>query len=670
MATSQLFSREVSANKSPRNAFNMSYSTLFNSPAGQLLPTYVQEVQRGDKLILGATNLTRTIPLITPAFMSFDEKTDFWFVPYRLLWSDWDNWKIGQTYQYRTTNLQGAGKQNFLPFTTYESLASALRSLTSLSGVQTSTPRLYNEANGPTALRYLDLLGYSLPKLDARYSLTNLSYRDYYVADDRENAYYQAVEYYKLLTDVTPINYFRLAAFQCIYMHGYRNEEYEVLDPSYYNMDNLFNQLQWDNSNRTQQSAQSSPQFLSLDSNDSNNMTRRISWSKLFTPRYKNWRRDVFTSAHPEAGFTIATGLQIGTDTTSYTPLSGSNFYWPYRDTERDFPTGGIETDAEALRYNPLSDVDGNGAGNDGYELTRQDWTYQYYGASPAFVAQALTKINYKDNDLTLLYPQNVRNLMAQDKFSRSVMYADKNLSAQIKALFGEEYVDPHRPIYLGSYSNSVQIDDVTATADGVSNEDTTSIVGQLAGKVKQAGEDGKIFEREFKDDGVVIGIHYVMPRNNYDSYRINKWNTKLSRFDFFFPQFDGLGYQPLLAYERNLPKFTLDETDLSAMSTAIRNSSSLYGFAPRYYEYKQRTNEVHGSFQAEQPDFDWTLTNNPAMTYSASDFSNYKISPYITNRIFQSDYDGSPAADPFQHYYYYDVTLVSNMEVYGTPAI
>lgn len=668
MAKAQLFSREVAANKSPRNAFNMSYSTLFNSPAGQILPTYVQEVQRGDKLILGATNLTRTIPLVTPAFMSFDEKTDFWFVPYRLLWSDWENWKIGQTYQYRTTNLKGAGIQNFLPFTTYSSLASALQSMSTLNSVQTSTPRLYYEANGPTALRYLDLLGYSLPKLDSFYALSNVSLRDFYVADDRENPYYLAVEYYKLLTDVTPINYFRLAAFQCIYMHGYRNEEYEVLDPSYYNMDNLFQNLQYDNSINSEQSTLSSPHFLTLDSNDSNNMNRRISWSKLFTPRFKNWRRDVFTSAHPDAGFNLSTGLQIGTDTSAQSNSYGSAFYWSTKDEERFFTDSFSTTDNAVDRYNPIADIYGADVS---YDAFRKDWTFQYNGSSPANVVQQLvTQMKDENYGLTFLYPQNVRNLMAQDKFSRSVMYADKNLSSQIKALFGEEYVDPHRPIYLGSYSNSVQIDDVTATADGVSNADTTSIVGQLAGKVKQAGQDGKIFEREFKDDGVVIGVHYVMPRNNYDSYRINKWNTKLSRFDFFFPQFDGLGFQPLLAYERNLPKFTLQETELSSMATVIKNSSSLYGFSPRYYEYKQRTNEVHGSFQAEQPDFDWTLTNNPAMSYSASDFANYKISPYITNRIFQSDYDGSPAADPFQHYYYYDVTLVSNMEVYGTPSI
>ena len=50
MARSNLFNREVRASKSPRNAFDLGYSSRFSTPVGLLLPAYVQEVKAGDKI--------------------------------------------------------------------------------------------------------------------------------------------------------------------------------------------------------------------------------------------------------------------------------------------------------------------------------------------------------------------------------------------------------------------------------------------------------------------------------------------------------------------------------------------------------------------------------------------------------------------------------------------
>lgn len=671
MSTAKLFNRQVRANKSPRNAFSMDYSTLFTTPVGMLLPAYHQHVRRGDKLKGGCTSLVRTNPLITPAFMSFDQKLDFWFVPYKLIWSDYENWQIGQTYRHRTTNLKGAGKQNFLPFTSFKSIAQFI-------DITNRRARSNYEPSVSYALRLLDLMGYSTPIPefgigDGTFSdsWTLISNSDTFDGDeDRDNPIYRAKVYFDKLSTVTPCNYFALAAFQCIYQNAYRNEEYEVLDPSYYNVDNLFSNLEYDN-DVLGDSVTSTPSYLSAYENPSSD---KISLYKLFTPRYKNWRYDVFTTVKPDAGFNLNdTGLEIGLDESAQSNTYGSGFYWPTQDQLREFPLDEGNTDSLPGRYNPTDNL--GASGDYPYNTSRQDWTFQsnnYNGSNnPANVFQVLTNMEdpSSGNRFALLYPQNIRNLMAQDKFSRSAIYADKNISAQIKALFGENYEDPHRPIYLGSFNGNIQITDVTATSDGQATEDgqtSTSILGQLAGKVRQEDGDGNIFTREFHDDGIVIGVHYIMPRNNYDSYRLNKWNTKVSRFDYFFPQFDGLGYQPVLAYERNIPaawQHGIESNDIS-------RCNSLFGFTNRYYEYKQRTNEVHGTFMTKQPEFFWTLTNNPAYIPNGSNSYNYKIYPDITNRIFTSDYDGSVASDPFKCYFFFNMTLVSDMEIYGTPSL
>lgn len=680
MATANLFHREVKANKSPRNAFDVSYSTLFTSPAGMLLPTYVQEVKRGDKLKLGVSSLTRTSPVSTPAFMSFDEKTDFWFVPYRLIWSDYDNWRLGQTFRNRTTSLIGAGGQNFLPFTSFQAISLFFDQFTrSVVGAGNYS---YLNASPCTAIRYLDLLGYSIPNYANLFNeLTLSSIFDLNVED---NLLFKISKYYSALTNVTPCNYFRLAAFQCIYQHGYRSEEYEELDPIAYNVDNLFSGLVKDNTIAPQpdDTDQSTPYFLSpslraFSGAPLTALNHRLGLRHLFKPRYKNWRKDVFTAAKPENGFYssgigVNTGLEIdyqdGNDSASSSTY-GTGFYWP-TDNPAHLTAGSGDVIAnDPNKYNPTYSM----ISGDDYNYGQLDWTYQTDGSNAANIVSRLYTEVQKTSatnmlvGTTFLYPQNIRNMMAQDKFSRAAIYADKDISSQMKALFGDNYTDHDAPQYLGSYSTNVNIDDVVAQAAGTAG-DSSSILGELAGRVKQSDGKNDVFSRDFGEDGVVIGVHYVMPRNNYDSYRLNRFNTKVSRFDYFYPQFDGLGYQPVLNYERDIDSGYL----LDTRPTTAYYPQALFGFAPRYYEYKQRTNEVHSTFQQGQPDFSWTLSNNGVntSTFSAASVGNYKILPTITDRIFNVAWNGSNATDPFQHYYFYDATLVSDMEVYGTPSL
>lgn len=652
MSKANLFNREVRANKSPRNAFNMSYSTLFSSPCGLLQPTYVQEVKKGDKLKLGLSNVTRTRPLQTSAFMSFDEKIDFWFVPNYLLWSAYDEWRIRQSYPHSSLALLQAGKQNLLPYTNYSSLLSFLTTRLNLPyGSSTTIPSLggYYFYNLNSVLRYLDLLGYGVP---SNYDWSNLkgtfleppSGSTQYPADkafiDNYTSYLNSFNSAGVF-----INYFRLAAFQCVYMHHYRNEEYEKLDPTCYNMDSLFADGLADNNTAGSAQTDSSPQYLhpTNSSNPPAGVSHyMISWEKLMQPRYKNWRKDIFTSAKPNSGFSGVSGISQNS------PQFGSDFYWP---TSASVHVG---------ITNPPSNVT---TGLFGQSLENQFNANNNNSSMPYTQLAGYVSPSSSDQVYVSLYPQQIYNLMAQDKFLRSAVYADKNLSDQMKALFGDDYNDCHCPSYLGSFSTSVNISDVTATSagnDGDTSDLSTSLLGEIAGKGYNTSGKDTVFSRKFDYDGIVIGVHYLMPRNNYDSSRLSLFNTKVSSYDYFYPQFDGLGMQPIYMFERNF----------APSPSNSYSPTTLFGYGPRFHEYKQRTNEVHGSFQLNQSDSDWTLSNNQYNVSVASNFSNYKILPTITDRLFTLNWNSSIATDPFMCYFYYDVTLISDMEVYGTPSI
>lgn len=339
MSKANLFNREVKANKSPRNAFDLGYSTLFSTPVGLLLPAYVQEVKAGDKMKLNLSNVTRTRPLNTSAFMAFDEKIDFWYVPTYLLWSAYDEWRLAQNFPHSTAQLQNAGVQNLCPFTSYASLVAFLNGF---SGAVSSADPYYTGAH---VLRMLDLCLYGA------YNAQDISNFTGNFSQDASNPNKQLagaiMTFYAMLGENNiPINYFRLAAFQCVYMCHYRNEEYEKQDPSYYNLDSLFLQ---ESSNNIDTSAPSngisSASWLTSDNSGSGSTPPARSqylpsWKKLMTPRFKNWRKDVFTSAKPNSGFSSVSGIsqtipQFGSDfswpssVTSYTSIVASGSYTP-----------------------------------------------------------------------------------------------------------------------------------------------------------------------------------------------------------------------------------------------------------------------------------------------------------------------------------------------------
>lgn len=622
MSKSDIFNINPRTSKGPRNAFDVGYCNLFTTPVGMLLPAYVEDVKAGDKLRVDVNCITRTRPVNTAAFMAFDQKVDFWFVPYRLLWSAYPQWRLSQSYPRSSVDLQQVQDQNYLPTSTWDSIYDFLSTDRFLSAPITNDT--FATPNTPDALRLLDLLGYgapgheaysflkrgiSKPSEDSNWTLLDPVIQDMYLSFDNGGL---------------PLNYFRLAAFQCVYMSSYRNEEYEPLDPTYYNTDSLFLRdpaTPPSALNNSSNPDYSTPSLLTVSSVD-----RSISWPKLLTPRYKNWRKDLFTALKPESGLYNFVGNtpSFGTEPGNF----GTSFDWPI---------SSYDADSQAL------------------DSTSNEGVFQGKMALPS------QKLYEKDNS-TYLFAQNIRNLMAQDKFSRLMIYADKDYSSQMKALFGIEVSEPNVPRYLGSFSNDISISDVTATSagsDGDGDNASTSVLGQLAGK-GYGQRDGHCFESDFKEDGIVIGMHYIMPRNNYDSYRVNKFNTKASRWDYYAPEFDGLGLSPTFAVERGYQ---------SHFGSAVYNVTSILGYSPRYYEYKTRQNETHGTFMTGQADYNWTLTNNQFGIVVGSQFSNYKIHPKITDRIFTVEYDGSQATDPFQCFFQFGVIRVSNLETFGIPS-
>lgn len=74
-----------------RSIFNLSYSKKFTCDMGQIIPICCEECIPGDIWKIGNNNLIRFNPLVAPILHEVKVKTDYFFVPYRLLWNKWES---------------------------------------------------------------------------------------------------------------------------------------------------------------------------------------------------------------------------------------------------------------------------------------------------------------------------------------------------------------------------------------------------------------------------------------------------------------------------------------------------------------------------------------------------------------------------------------------------
>ena len=89
-----IYSRAGSLNPS-RSMFDLSYSKLFDCDMGQLIPVMCDEVVPGDFLKIGNQSVVRFQPMVAPILHEVNVYVHYFFVPYRLLWDDWESFITG-----------------------------------------------------------------------------------------------------------------------------------------------------------------------------------------------------------------------------------------------------------------------------------------------------------------------------------------------------------------------------------------------------------------------------------------------------------------------------------------------------------------------------------------------------------------------------------------------
>lgn len=160
----------------------------------------------------------------------------------------------------------------------------------------------------------------------------------------------------------------------------------------------------------------------------------------------------------------------------------------------------------------------------------------------------------------------------------------------QLRARFGISSInaDPDRSMFIKSFSDDVTIQDVTALS-----ATTEAELGELAGKGYLVQGDNINHELSFDVDtyGYFMVLSHIEPETFY--YQGRKRHTlHIDPLDFYTPEFDNIGLQPI----RHDELFADDKNKVDfALSIA---PSQVFGFAPRYAEYKKGDDYLTGDFR------------------------------------------------------------------------
>ena len=114
-------------------------------------------------------------------------------------------------------------------------------------------------------------------------------------------------------------------------------------------------------------------------------------------------------------------------------------------------------------------------------------------------------------------------------------------------------------------------------------DSDAGQLTAYAAGRAFAAAGE-RVFRTRFKEHGYIIGILSVMPKAYY--YQgIPRHFLRKDRFDYYMPQTAHLGEQGIMNMELFYdPEGTKNE--------------NVFGYIPRWAEYKTSTNGIHGDFR------------------------------------------------------------------------
>lgn len=592
-----------------RNGYDLSSRKVFSAPAGALLPIGVWECNPTEKFSFKVDDFVRTQPLNTAAFARCKEYYHFFFVPYRSLWNHSDKFFTGVTNGDRM----------------YER-PSFVDKLTGSEGnfVPTSMPSFY--------LDELHRLLISQNKdLSAKLSAYSKDAKKVYKAGGAN--FVELLEKTKLdLSNLTLSSYdalgyeYTYGAFRLLHMLGYGiDDKGQVFHP----YKQVSDKEPGDRSGLFDMESLDEVLSYFIPHNLANPF-RLLGYQRIYNDFYRNqlWEKPVPYTFNVDW-------------CNSSTKLQLKNFevyqmcQLRYRHWTKDFYTGVYPT----ASYN-------EGIFNlPNYTNSKAEINKNNDGVSASAGA---------------ISTSDIRAMFALEKMLERTRAANGlDYSNQIAAHYGFKVPESRRDVaqFIGGVDNTIVINEVMSTAnssiDGTSK--TGSVVGQVFGKGIGTMSSGRI-DFEAKEHGMIFCIYSISPQVDYDARQFDPFNRKFKREDYFQPEFENLGYQPLIQSDVCFGGTPLD---------GMKYGNTILGYTPRFSEYKTSRDMLYNQFMTGGSLNAWTTPrNNYTNTKARLSVPDLLIDPNVLYPIFGLKYNGKSDTDQFLINSYFDVKAVRPMAV------
>lgn len=294
-----------------------------------------------------------------------------------------------------------------------------------------------------------------------------------------------------------------------------------------------------------------------------------------FSPTYRYWPKDYFTSALP----------------------------WPQRG-----PTVNVPTDID---YRGDSDVFLLAGGDPTASTNIQTSATSPRVTQVAGQAVRIENINEINIDL-----RELRRTSALQRFFEIAAIGGSRYIEQVESYFGVKSSDSRfqRAEYLGGGRAAITISEVlNSTGPLKTGDDLAGPVGDMAGHGLAAGQTAG-FKKFFEEHGIMMGIMSVVPKATYQN-GIPKRMMYDDRFDYAWPTFANIGEQEVQNYE-----LYYDASD------AAQPADGTLGYQQRYAHMKYRENTIHGEFRDTLDHWHWgrKLTSTPTLTTSFLKMDNF----------------------------------------------
>lgn len=335
-------------------------------------------------------------------------------------------------------------------------------------------------------------------------------------------------------------------------------------------------------------------------------------YENMFDLRYANWNKDKFMGLQPNSQYGDAASISM--------PMPNNILIRSELDSTAD-----VEVNGGYLR---------NTLGTNSWSLLAD---YNSSTVTSEFSILAL------------------RQAEALQKWKEITQSQQQDYKAQIEAHFGVSVSDAYseRCQYVDGSVSNLDISEVTNTNITADN------AADIAGKGVGVG-DGS-FNYEAKTHGYLMCIYHAVPLLDYASDGINKMNLKTKVTDYAIPEFDKTGMV-------SVPRIELTQS--------VTSMPSLLGYAPRYYDYKLATDEVHGAFvNGGLGAWVAPIDKNYLTKYAQSMFDSnsltfqfFKVNPSVLNPIFAMDATSDTDTDQLLCNASFVITAVRNLDRNGLP--